>query len=177
MSEITINAAESPLVDDFRQAFQRVVGAVCVLTVADDQQRWHGMTATSVVSVSLAPPSLLVCINMQAAFYALIDRRQTFCVNILSHGHERHGNCFSRPAGRDARFTFGEWNTHGGLPYLGDAQAAIFCDVARKVVHGSHAVFIGNVTDVIAPRRVKNPLIYFNRHYLPVEGSQNRSTC
>ena len=98
-------------------------------------------------------------------------------MNILAHEHEQHSNCFGRAAGRDARFTFGEWNTHAGLPYLDDAQAAIFCDVAQEVVHGSHAVFIGNVTDVIAPGHIKDPLIYFNRNYLPVEAGLIRGAC
>ena len=158
----------------FRQAMQRLAGTVCLVTVADEFQRWYGMAATSVVSVSLSPPSLLACIDRRAATFEAIDRRMSFCVNILSHQHERHCDRFSRPGEREARFKFGEWKLHAGLPYLADAQAAVFCDVARKVDHGSHAVFIGNVKDVIAPFGVDEPLIYFNRGYLSREDYLSR---
>ncbi len=158
-----------PAQGSFRQAMQRLAGTVCLVTVADEFQRWYGMAATSVVSVSMSPPSLLACINRTAATFGAIDRQMSFCVNILSHQHERHCDRFSRPGEREARFKSGEWRLHAGLPYLADAQAAVFCDVARKVDHGSHAVFIGNVKDVIAPFGVDEPLIYFNRRYLSRE--------
>lgn len=171
MSENTAGPRERALEDTFRHALRRVAGTIFLVTASDESRRWYGITATSVVSVSMLPPSLLVCINTASTVFGPIDRQGSFCVNVLAQEHEQHSARFSNPAEFEARFKFGEWKPHAGLPYLADAQAAIFCDVARKMVHGSHAVFIGNVEHVIAPRRVKQPLIYFNRSYLSCENT------
>ncbi len=162
---------EWALEDDFRHALRRVAGGVCLVTASDESGGRYGITATSVVSVSMSPPSLLACVNTASTVFGPIDRRGSFCVNLLADEHEQHSARFSSPAEYEARFAFGEWKPYAGLPYLADAQAAIFCDVARKIVHGSHAVFIGNVKHVIAPRRIKQPLIYFNRSYLSRENA------
>ena len=171
MPKTPTGPGEQALEDGFRHALRRVAGTVYLVTASDESRRWHGITVTSVVSVSMSPPSLLACINTASTVFGPIDRHGSFCVNVLTHEHEQHSARFSNSADYQARFRFGEWKRHAGLPYLADAQAAIFCDVARKIVHGSHAVFIGNVEHVIVPRRVNQPLIYFNRSYLSHENS------
>ena len=171
MPETTIEPGDQALEDSFRHALRSVAGTVYLVTASDESRRWHGITATSVVSVSMSPPSLLACINTASTVFGPIDRHGSFCVNVLAHEHEQHSARFSSPADYEARFRFGEWKRYAGLPYLADAQAAIFCDVVRKIVHGSHAVFIGNVEHVIVPRRIKQPLIYFNRSYLSRENT------
>ena len=171
MPETMIEPSDQALEDTFRHALQRVAGTVYLVTAGDESRRWHGITATSVVSVSMSPPSLLACINTASTVFGPIDRHGSFCVTVLTHEHEQHSARFSNPAYYQARFRFGEWKRHAGLPYLADAQAAIFCDVARKIIHGSHAIFIGNVEHVIVPRGIKQPLIYYNRRYLSNENT------
>src|SRR5258708_21275116 len=46
----------------FRVAMRRYPAAVTIVTASDNQRR-HGMTATAVTSLSLDPPSLLVCLK------------------------------------------------------------------------------------------------------------------
>lgn len=171
MFQSTIQSGERGLEDTFRQALRRVAGTVCLVTASDESARWYGITVTSVVSVSMSPPSLLACVNRASTVFDPIDRRGAFCVNILSQEHEQHSVRFSSPADYETRFKVGDWQSHAGLPYLADAQAAVFCDVAQKIFHGSHGVFIGNVTDVITPSDIRAPLIYFNRGYLTRESS------
>ena len=165
------NSVEWVLGDTFRNALRCVAGTVYLVTASDESRRWHGITATSVVSVSMSPPSLLACINTASTVFGPIDRLGSFCVNVLAQEHEQHSARFSSPAEYEARFRFGEWKRHAGMPYLADAQAAIFCEVAHKIVHGSHAIFIGNVEHVIVPRGIKQPLIYYNQSYLSHENA------
>lgn len=160
------NPGDWVLGDTFRHALRCVAGTVYLVTASDESRRWHGITATSVVSVSMSPPSLLACINTASTVFGPIDRLGSFCVNVLAQEHEQHSARFSSPAEHEARFRFGEWKRHAGLPYLADAQAVIFCNVAHKIVHGSHAIFIGNVEHVIVPRGINQPLIYYNQSYL-----------
>ena len=167
---MTTTVPHQTLEEQFRQGMQRVAGTVCLVTASDESRQWYGITATSVVSVSMSPPSLLACVNRASTVFGPIDRQGSFCVNVLAHEHQQHSARFSNPADYEARFMNGDWRSHEDLPYLADAQVALFCDVAQRVVHGSHAVFIGNVRDVLAPAPIREPLIYFNRSYLPREG-------
>ncbi len=171
MPETMIEPEDQALEDTFRHALRSVAGTVYLVTASDESRRWYGITATSVVSVSMSPPSLLACINTASTIFGPIERHGSFCVNVLANEHQQHSARFSSPAEYEARFGFGEWKRHRGLPYLADAQAAIFCNVAHKIVHGSHGVFIGNVEHVIVPRSIEQPLIYFNRHYLSHENT------
>ena len=47
---------------EFRKAMGRLTSAVSVISTAHDAVR-HGITVTSVTSVSMTPPSILFCIN------------------------------------------------------------------------------------------------------------------
>ena len=150
----------------FRQAMRGIAGTAHLVTTSDAQGAWYGMAATAVTSVSMDPPSLLVCVNREASTRSPIDARGAFCVNVLAADHRDHCSRFGRPADRNSRFSHGEWREQNGLPYLADAQAAIFCDVAQRVSHGTHIVFIGNVRDIVLPRETANPLIYLDRGYV-----------
>jgi flavin reductase (DIM6/NTAB) family NADH-FMN oxidoreductase RutF len=66
---------------------------------------------------------------------------------------------------RTQRFVEGDWKTGvRGIRYLADAQAAIFCEVAREIEHGTHTIIIGNVIDVVLPQ-VSEPLVYVGGRY------------
>ena len=59
---MSLDSASDELRETFKLALRRFPAAVSVITSAD-QDRRHGMTATAVTSLSLDPPSLIVCIN------------------------------------------------------------------------------------------------------------------
>ncbi len=149
----------------FRQAMSRLAGTVCLVTSGDSDGAPQGIAATSVVSVSMAPPSLLVCIYSRSSLSTAIAARGGFCVNLLANRDRQLCEAFGDAARKDERFQAGAWARRGDLPYLRDAQAAIFCGLAQTVGHGSHKIFIGNVAEVIAPEAARQPLIYFNRGY------------
>ena len=66
----------------FKLAMRRFPAAVSVITAAD-QTRRHGMTATAVTSLSLDPPSLIVCINRSTLLHDVMLLGRHFCVNVL----------------------------------------------------------------------------------------------
>ena len=157
--------------DGFRQAMRGVAGTAHLITAAGADGAWFGMAATAVTSVSMDPPSLLVCVNREASTRTPIDESGAFCVNVLADGHQDHCSRFGRPDARHSRFTHGEWLSQDGLPYLADAQAAIFCDVAQRISHGTHIVFIGDVRDIVLTRETFNPLVYLDRSFVSVAGA------
>ncbi len=58
---------------NFRKAMRRLTSAVSVISAMHDGVR-HGITVTSVTSVSMAPPSLLFCVNRAASLHDPVIR-------------------------------------------------------------------------------------------------------
>jgi flavin reductase (DIM6/NTAB) family NADH-FMN oxidoreductase RutF len=148
----------------FRAAMRRIAATVTIVT-ADDGERHHGMTATAVTSLSMVPPSLLVCINKKAFLHGILVRAGNFCVNVLHQDHAELSAAFSGAVPYQDRFDVGRWaRSADGLHYLTDAQAVLFCHKTRTISHGTHTVFIGEVTQVDVREPVA-PLVYQNAGY------------
>jgi flavin reductase (DIM6/NTAB) family NADH-FMN oxidoreductase RutF len=151
------------LSDQFRAAMRRFTSTVTVITTGQDGQH-HGMTATAVSSVSLNPPSLLICVNRSGRLFEMMENSQRFCVNVLHADHVAVSRVFAEPHSAE-RFDRGGWeNNEHGIPYLRDAQVAIFCTKSLAVPYGSHSVFFGNAED-IKLREDISPLLYQNGAY------------
>jgi flavin reductase (DIM6/NTAB) family NADH-FMN oxidoreductase RutF len=160
---IAMNAA-SP--DAFRQAMRRVAATVTIVTTVAEGGEPAGVTATAVSSVSLEPPSLLVCINRNASIHDALTRRGAFCVNILTHDQADIARSFSATGERSSRFARGHWREGpAGLPYLPGSRANLFCETAKLVEFGTHTIAIGVVRDVMAEEGGM-PLIYLDGNFL-----------
>jgi flavin reductase (DIM6/NTAB) family NADH-FMN oxidoreductase RutF len=155
---------EPPNTDQVKQALRRLASSVAIITT-----RWEGgplaMAATSVSGLSLAPPSLLVCVNQAAAMYPALAARRRFCVNILARDHQELAQrCGGQARGAD-RFTTGAWrHDNDGVPYLEDAQASLTCLGDASLVYGTHGVFVGQIQQVRLHGEVA-PLIYADARY------------
>ena len=69
---------------DFKQSMRFLAASVNIISTAHEGKKF-AMTATSVTSLSMDPPSLLVCVNKNASIHdTLITDGQQFCVNLLS---------------------------------------------------------------------------------------------
>src|SRR5450432_1359093 len=68
---------------DFRSAMRHLAGGVSVITVGRDTDI-TGMTVTSVASLSVEPPTLIVSINRGSSSWPLLKRLGVFGVNILT---------------------------------------------------------------------------------------------
>lgn len=129
------------------------------------------MTATSFCSVSLDPASILVCVNHSASMHGALKTGTAFCMNLLGEGQNDVSAACGGQVHPQERFTIGEWRgTHDAVPYLGNAQANIFCEVAQVVDCGTHSIIIGRVTDVdVMPDLA--PLVYCDGGYVRVAAS------
>lgn len=147
----------------FRQAMRRFPAAVTVVT-ARGKDGDCGMTATAVTSLSMEPPSLLVCVNRNASFHRTIEESGHFCVNVLREGQHQISANFggAKPVGE--RFSEGEWRERDGLPYLADAQAAIFCKKGATFLHTTHTIVVGEAIGLILHESVA-PLLYIDGRY------------
>ncbi|TNE38844.1 MAG: flavin reductase [Alphaproteobacteria bacterium] len=147
-----------------RLAMRRLASSVCVVSSRDDETR-QVMTATSVSSVSLEPPSLLVCVNKMTQLYPLLVARQPFAVNILGREQQEIAHVCGGDKQGDARFGVGLWDTHpDGPPVLLGAQANLICDTDAFLDYGSHGIFIGRIIDIMIGEDL-HPLIYVDGEY------------
>jgi len=122
------------------------------------------MTATSYCSVSMEPPSILVCVNRTATMHAMLAEGADFCLNVLTERHEALSIACGR-GGSTERFSSGEWAEQDGTPYVADAQSNLFCRIERVVDHATHSIMISRVQDVRTAEDIA-PLIYLDGDYL-----------
>jgi flavin reductase (DIM6/NTAB) family NADH-FMN oxidoreductase RutF len=122
----------------------------------------HGLTASAICSLSLEPPMLVVCLNLQSATQAAIARSGRFGVSILSAEQDDVAVRFATP--RSDKFA-GVTFRHGrhGQPLLTDSLARLECDVESETTGGTHRVFIGLVrfADVVPG----SPLAYYRGRF------------
>jgi flavin reductase (DIM6/NTAB) family NADH-FMN oxidoreductase RutF len=155
--------SEAALSDAFRQAMRRVASTVNVITICVDGEPM-GITATAMSSLSLHPPSLLICINRAAAMHASLEDVTHFRVNVLHRSQEAMARIFADRHQLALRFGEGWVFDCEAPPRLVDAQASILC---RRIDHhrfGTHSIFIGQVEEA-ASRDDVDPLVYLDGRY------------
>lgn len=158
------HTADQTLAEKFRHVMRRFAATVTIISAGDHSER-HGMTATAVTSLSVNPPSLLACVNRFGALHDLIQKSETFCINVLHQDQAELSQVFSRAISSEERFTHGHWSVHAkGLPFLLEAQANIFCKKTIAVSCETHTIFIGQAFDTILRSEVA-PLVYSNGNY------------
>lgn len=158
-----MTAADPELRDAFRQAMRRVASTVNVITICVGGEPM-GITATAMSSISVEPPSLLVCINRTASLHGRMEDVSHFRVNVLHRDQEEVARIFADRKHQALRFADGWTVDCERPPRLVDAQASLLC---RRIDHhrfGTHSIFIGQVEEV-AVREDVAPLVYLNGAY------------
>jgi flavin reductase (DIM6/NTAB) family NADH-FMN oxidoreductase RutF len=140
-------------------------GVVVVTTVGADGAP-HGLTCSSLCSVSLEPPLLLVCIANGSRTLRAVVSSGMFAVNLLHEDARQAAHTFA--TNLPNRFGAITWGLTGGarLPRLDrDAHAVAECSVREVVVAGDHTVLIGEACRIesLGPTA---PLVYGMRRYL-----------
>jgi len=155
---------QDPLLEQMKSAMRRLGASVNVITCFDGRTRF-AMTASSVTSLSLDPPAILVCVNRDTALHTALSDGHDFCVNALFADQQNISeNCAWKKSG-EARFEEGVWKEGiNGTPYLDDAQSTIMCSMDGSHDYGSHTIFIGKVR-TIRVREDIAPLMFLNGQY------------
>jgi flavin reductase (DIM6/NTAB) family NADH-FMN oxidoreductase RutF len=148
-----------------RNAMRRLASGVAIIS-AQGPDGPMGLAATSITSLSLDPPSMLVCINKSASLHAHLSVGCRLCVNLLSANQRDVAAAFGGAVARELRFTVGTWEPDGhGVFRLDEAQANISCAVDELINYGTHTIVIAKVDGVRIMGEV-GPLIYQDGRYL-----------
>lgn len=156
--------SDQQLTESFRRAMRRVASTVNVISLCVDGQPM-GITATAVSSISMDPPSLLICINRAASVHAPLGDVSHFGVNVLHRDQETIARMFADRDQQALRFASGWEVDCGGPPRLADAQAAILCRRIDHHLFGTHSIFIG-VVEEVRLRGDVDPLVYLNGDFV-----------
>ena len=158
----------------FRSAMRQLTGGVSVITAGRGRDI-SGMTVTSVSSLSVDPPALILSINREASSWPLVKRYGFFGVNILTSDQIDIAERFTGKGGLKgaARFAGADWTTRAsGVPLLVGALAAIDCEVEDVVERHSHAIVIGRVLDVAVSARTA-ALAYWQGRYVAIDQDED----
>lgn len=153
----------------FRSVMRRLASGVSIVTAGHGDDI-TGMTVTSLTSLSIAPPRLLVSVNRQASSYSLIKRDRMFGINILGSDQQELAGRFSnaRLTGKQ-RFEGTAWFTGScGVVLLTKAVAAIECQVEEIIERYSHAMIVGRMLSMDLTHRLSG-LVYWNGQYLQID--------
>jgi flavin reductase (DIM6/NTAB) family NADH-FMN oxidoreductase RutF len=144
--------------------YRRLAAGVSVVTALGDDGP-TAMTASSVTSVSLRPPLLLVSLAERSHTLAAIRSRRSFGVFLLREDQRGLAERFAH-ADRDA------WEGTGrrvfGVPTLPDALAWSVCLLQDVHHHGDHILAIGRV--VAAHASSGRPLLWHDRAFASLAG-------
>ncbi|MGO9417938.1 flavin reductase family protein [Roseiarcus sp.] len=147
MSERRLHHADSGA---FRKAMRTLSSGVAIVACGDGERR-TGCTVTALSSLSLTPPTLIVCLAKASSTLAGLREAGAFSANLLAARHEGLAQRFSGRGGLHGsrRFDGGEWATLAtGAPVLADAIAAFDCLVEEIIERHSHAIVLGAVVSL-----------------------------
>lgn len=154
-------AETSAMAEPFRSAMRRLAAGTSAVTVRQGDDI-VGLTATSVTSLSLEPPSLLVSIRKQSPVLKAIVAVKTFTVHLLGEDQAHEANVFAGRCGPAPRASLVDWTHAGENPQrLAGAIGHIDCTVAKLMPVFSHMLVVGTATAVDLAAH-HSPLIYFD---------------
>ena len=158
----------------FRGGMRQLAGGVSVITAGAGSDR-SGMTVTSVSSLSVDPPTVIVSINRDSSSWPLIKRLGFFGANILTADQLDVAERFTGKSGLKGadRFSGAQWFTRAsGVPLLAGALAAIDCEVEDVVERHSHAIVVGRVLDIQTSTRTA-ALAYWQGQYVAIDQNED----
>jgi flavin reductase (DIM6/NTAB) family NADH-FMN oxidoreductase RutF len=149
---------------DFRDVMARVPAGVVVVS-ARGTNGFRGLTASSLVAISLQPPMLLVGLEREAATRAAVAEARAFNVSVLTRSQEFIADRFAGrapavdAAWKDVPHHLGS----NGIPLIEGCAAWLECRLIDIHPAGDHDVCLGEVVDAMTGSG--DPLILWDRAF------------
>ncbi|GAA4505755.1 MULTISPECIES: flavin reductase family protein [Nonomuraea] len=154
----------TPLAESCRAFMSAYPTGVAVVTAMSSDGEPCGLTCSSLISVTLTPPTLLVSMNVHSRTLAATVDAGGFGVNLLPARSRPAAELFSSLTAD--RFSAIRWAPAGPrrLPRLEeDLHGWAECAVEQVLTVGDHAVVLGRVVDIASDP--ESPLMYGFREY------------
>jgi flavin reductase (NADH) len=150
---------------DLRPFMSGFPTGVAIVSTFDGDDRPWGMTCTSMCSVTLSPPTLLVCLRQGSPTLAALLTTGTFSVNLLADHAQPAAALFA--SGAPDRFDRVAWDrpdSAGGPHLYRVAHAIADCRVEQHSLVGDHVMVLGEVVRT-GQQSASAPLLYGRREY------------
>ncbi|WP_306329386.1 flavin reductase family protein [Streptomyces venezuelae] len=158
-------APQSTTAGGFRAMMSGFPTGVCIVTCVDPDGTPRGMTCSSLCSVSLDPPTLLVCLRVGSPTLQAVLDSGGFTVNLLHDGAREAAELFA--SGDPERFRLLPWERAPGAPgphLVRDAHTIADCKVTLTQRTGDHVTVFGE-TLAIRRQQERPPLLYGLREF------------
>lgn len=133
-------------------------GVVVVTAEGDDGPR--GITVSSFTSVSLTPPSVLICIKKESQAHDAIEKGK-FVVNVLAEDQGTVSDHFASP-----KLSSEEQFKDHAYPKLDRCLGYLHCNVVGQAIQGDHTIFFGEIELAeLGERPDDGPLVFCSRQY------------
>jgi flavin reductase (DIM6/NTAB) family NADH-FMN oxidoreductase RutF len=125
----------------FRAVMARLPAAVTVVTAYVDDAP-VGCTVSAVMSLSVAPPRLLVSLRSGTGTLRAVTRTGAFAVNVLSWDQRDLCHTFAEAPPHE-RFDGVPYDLELGVPVLKGSTASVVCTVHEAMDVADHTLVIG----------------------------------
>ncbi|HEX2419654.1 MAG TPA: flavin reductase family protein [Micromonosporaceae bacterium] len=147
-----------------RDAFAQLPAGVSVVTSLGPHGP-VGMTVSTVCSLSLDPPLLLLCAANECRTLAQLRGYGRFAVNSLPARHTSIARAFADPEPAPGhRFRVAAHHVVDAVPVLNDAVAVFTCALQDTYPGGDHTIVVGRILTATATNGAQ-PLLWHARGF------------
>ncbi len=150
--------------EDFLMAMRGITSTVNVISAKLNEER-HAMTATSVASLSLNPPAMIICVNKEASIHNILRKDESFVINVLSNKQRNLSELCSSSEEGESRFEDEGWIVEDEIVFNSNSVSNIICNCTGIVDHSTHSVFFGDVMEVKINKQ-ERALLYRSGGYI-----------
>jgi flavin reductase ActVB len=143
----------------FFEAMASLASGVAVITARKEDGHPCGLAATSIVSYSAHPPSLLASISHASRCHEALESAPRFGVHILRADELPLAEVFAGKG--DDKFAGVDWDWDGDVPELAGTLAYLRCRRADAIARYDHTILVGDIED--GRLEPGEPLLYARR--------------
>ncbi len=161
ITELRASARNSGSTDtleqNVRSAHRKFITGVTVVAGIDSARKPYGLVVNAFMSVSLSPPTIMVCIGKTSRSHDMFLRADAFSVNILAADQADIARCFA--SAQHDKFASLDWEPGAlGTPLLANCSASFEARVSECVRASTHTILVGSVDSAQSSER--SSLIY-----------------
>ena len=158
----------------FRDAMASNASGVHVITTDGTAGR-YGITMTAVTPITDTPPTMMLCINRNAAIIPILSENRDLCINTLSHPQQDIAEHFAglTSLSPEERFEYHIWHRgQTGQLEVEGALAHLHGRIYQQHEIGTHFVFYARISEIKTADTQAPALLYFRRNFESLGGIQ-----
>jgi flavin reductase (DIM6/NTAB) family NADH-FMN oxidoreductase RutF len=143
-------------IDLMKQVNRRFITGVTVVTVMDGETP-RGLAVNAFSSISLDPPTVMVCVQRTSSTHDSLYRARHLAINILSTDQVDVINRFASKS--DDKFAGVDWRGGPfGSPLIDRSSAQVETEIRERLQASTHTVFICRVVEAAVTDL--HPMVY-----------------